>query len=109
MYFIALFFFLGLVLAQFGLSSPEDILEVFVSIFFYTHPRIVLGLGLWAGAPTQHYRLDCFITFKWLCLNKLFKKYSGSIFSLEHKTCDLAENELRKHLNILPIYLLYNH
>lgn len=84
-------------LIQFSLSFPdvvENTLEVFVSTFFYSHPWIVMGLGVWAGAPTQHYRLDCFITFKWLCLNRLFKKYSGNIFSLEHKTCDLAENEL---------------
>lgn len=111
MYFIA-DFFLGLVLTQFSLSSPdvvENIREVFVLTFFYSHPPNSAGLGVWAGAPTQHYRLGCFITFKWLCLNRLFKKYSGSIFSLEHKTCDLAENELRKHLNILPVYLLYSH
>lgn len=100
MYFIT-DFFLGLVLTQFSLSSPdvvENILEVFCLHILLLPPPPPppnsAGQGVWAGAPTQHYRLDCFITFKWLCLNRLFKKYSGSIFSLEHKTCDLAENEL---------------
>lgn len=46
MYFIAEFF-LSLVLTQFSLSSPdvvEDILEVFVSTFFYSQPPNSAGL-----------------------------------------------------------------